>query len=187
LEFVDFVSAVEPVVIATDEFVPNPLQPQVAVSNSGKIFITFGAGENVYFCKSLDRGQTFTPPTTVGQVPKLALGMRRGPRIVAIDEVVVITAIGHESGNVSAWNSLDGGESWSKSTDVNDEARSAERDCTTLRLATTDCCSALGSICGLAERKFTARDRKMPARPGKRTIEFTLHHRVPFVNAAIHR
>ncbi|QDV85755.1 sialidase family protein [Planctomycetes bacterium TBK1r] len=121
----DIINAADPVVVVSESAVPGLRQPQAAVSNSGNIFLTFGAGDVVYFCKSADQGQSFTSPTQVGQVKKLALGMRRGPRIVAIDDFVVITAISHETGNVLAWRSLDGGASWSDSVDVNDEVRSA--------------------------------------------------------------
>ena len=121
----DITSAADSVVVVTEGAIPGIRQPQAAVSNTGTIVVAFGAGETIYFCKSTDRGRTYTSPAKVGQVPKLALGMRRGPRIVAIDDQVAITAISHETGNVLAWHSLDGGESWSDSVDVNDERRSA--------------------------------------------------------------
>ncbi|QEG41305.1 sialidase family protein [Roseimaritima ulvae] len=121
----DITSAADSVVVVTEGAIPGIRQPQAAVSNTGTIVVTFGAGETIYFCKSTDRGRTYTSPTKVGQAPKLALGMRRGPRIVAIDDHVAITAISHETGNVLAWHSLDGGKSWSDSVDVNDERRSA--------------------------------------------------------------
>ncbi|PAY16879.1 glycosyl hydrolase [Rhodopirellula sp. SM50] len=121
----DITNAADPVVVVTEGAIPGIRQPQVAVGNTGTIVVTFGAGETIYCCKSTDRGRTYTSPTKVGHVPKLALGMRRGPRIVAIDDHVVITAISHETGNVLAWSSLDGGESWRDAVDVNDESRSA--------------------------------------------------------------
>jgi hypothetical protein len=121
----DFTDAADSIVVVSESTVPGLRQPQASVSNTGKIVVTFGAGDVVYFCNSADQGQSFTLPAKVGEVPKLALGMRRGPRIVAIDDLVVITAISHDTGNVLAWRSLDGGASWSDSVDVNDEVRSA--------------------------------------------------------------
>lgn len=121
----EIIDAADPMVVVSESAVPGLRQPQASVSNTGNIVVTFGAGDVVYFCKSADQGRSFTTPTKVGHVPKLALGMRRGPRIVAIDDFVVITAISHETGNVLAWRSLDGGASWSDSADVNDEVRSA--------------------------------------------------------------
>ena len=119
------INAVDPIVVVSESEVPGLRQPQAAVSNTGEIFLTYGAGDVVYFCKSSEQGKSFTSPTKVAEVLRLALGMRRGPRIVAIDDLVVITAISHDTGNVLAWRSLDGGGSWSDSVDVNDEARSA--------------------------------------------------------------
>ncbi len=121
----DITNAADPVVVVTEGAIPGLRQPQAAISNTGNINVTFGAGETIYCCKSTDRGRTFTSPTKVGHVPKLALGMRRGPRIIALDDLVVITAISHETGNVLAWHSIDGGESWSESVNVNDEVKSA--------------------------------------------------------------
>ncbi len=56
--------------------------------------------------------------------------MRRGPRIVATDDAVVITAIGGKLGkgqdeNLFAWHSTDRGASWSGPVQVNDVAASA--------------------------------------------------------------
>lgn len=121
----DITNAADPVVVVTERAIPGLRQPQAAVSNTGNIAVTFGAGETIYFCKSTDRGRTYTSPTKVDQVPKLALGMRRGPRIVATEDHLAITAISHETGNVLAWRSLDGGESWSDSVEVNNEVESA--------------------------------------------------------------
>lgn len=88
-------NAADPVVVASSGKVPNLRQPQAAVSSSGKVFVTFGAEEEIYFCRSTDRGRTFSAPMKIGQVPKLALGMRRGPRIIACADLVVIAAISH--------------------------------------------------------------------------------------------
>jgi len=59
------------------------------------------------------------------ELPKLALGMRRGPRIVAADNVVAISAISHDDGNVHAWTSSDGGATWKESAHINDSPKSA--------------------------------------------------------------
>ncbi len=117
--------AADPVIVVTDGTIPGLRQPQVTVGETGAIAIAFGAEEVIYFCKSTDHGRTFTVPMKVGQTAKLALGMRRGPRIIALNDFIVITAISHERGNVIAWRSLDGGISWNESVDVNDQARSA--------------------------------------------------------------
>jgi hypothetical protein len=87
--------------------------------------VTFGKGNAAYHTASLDAGRTFTKPVKVAEVPKLALGMRRGPRIVASDKMLTITAISHADGNLRAWNSKDGGATWKQSLNVNDTPNSA--------------------------------------------------------------
>ncbi len=101
------------------------LQPQVAVAPTGRIHVTFGKGNAIYHAASPDAGRTFTRSVKVGELPKLALGMRRGPRIVASDEVLTITAISHTDGNLHAWVSKDYGATWKAGAHVNDAPNSA--------------------------------------------------------------
>jgi hypothetical protein len=115
----------EPVTVAGDASIPNPRQPQAAVAPDGNIFITFGAAEAIYCSRSLDNGESFSAPVKVASVPRLALGLRRGPRIVAGSNVVVVTAISHDGGSLLSWRSTDGGESWHDSLRVNDTPRVA--------------------------------------------------------------
>ena len=120
-----FVSSADPVVVVADGRIPGSQQPRVAVDERGSVYITFGANDDIYFSKSVDNGQEFSGPTKVGRIEKLSLGMRRGPRIVVSNESIVISAIGHSSGNLVAWRSDDGGDSWSGPVQVNDVEKSA--------------------------------------------------------------
>jgi len=113
------------VCVVSSDSVPGVQQPQVAVNNAGHIFVAFGANENIFVCKSVDSGRTYSGPRKIGQASRLALGMRRGPRIVTHGDSVIVSAIGHDSGNLMAWRSGDGGETWHGPADVNDQARSA--------------------------------------------------------------
>ncbi len=106
------------------------IQPQVAVAPSGKIHVTFGKGNAVYYVVSADGGRTFSKPVQVGELPKLALGMRRGPCITATDKIVAITAISHDEGDLHSWSSADGGATWKASANVNDTPKSAREACT---------------------------------------------------------
>jgi hypothetical protein len=101
------------------------LQPQVAVAPQGRIHVTFGKGNAIYHTGSLDAGRTFSDPVKVAELPKLALGMRRGPRITASDKVLAITAISLTDGNLHAWHSTDGGATWKESANINDTPRAA--------------------------------------------------------------
>jgi hypothetical protein len=112
--------AADPVRVVGPPAVSNPRQPQAAVDESGTIYVAFGAEKSIYVSTSDDAGKTYSDPVRVDTVPGLALGMRRGPRVVAGDGVVVVSAIGHQDGNLLAWRSSDGGNTWSDPIRVND-------------------------------------------------------------------
>lgn len=121
----DLLRADDPVSVISSESVPGAQQPQIAFDPAGRLYVAFGAAEDIYVCKSVDQGKTYSVPVKVGHVAKLALGMRRGPRIVASENSIVVTAISHESGNLMAWRSEDGGETWSGTVDINDQPKVA--------------------------------------------------------------
>ncbi len=119
----------ESILIATGD-TNGPKQPQAAVSSDGIIHLAFGSGEDVSYCHSNDGGTSFSKPTVAFRVPNLALGMRRGPRITAFGDALIITAIGGKQGkgrdgDVLAWRSNDRGESWKGPVHVNDSNDSA--------------------------------------------------------------
>ena len=104
-------------------------QPQAAVDEAGRIYIAFGVGSTVRLAVSTDRGATFQI-RPVGSTGSLALGMRRGPRVVATGDGVVVTAIGGQrgkgqDGDVLAWRSTDSGKTWAGPTRVNSAEGSA--------------------------------------------------------------
>ena len=110
---------------------PNlPKQPQVAVDGEGAIHIVYGAGDSIRYVRSDDDGQTFTAPANLPGAGVVSLGMRRGPRIAAIDGALCVTAVGGKQGkgrdgDVVAWRSTDGGRTWAEPISVNDIADSA--------------------------------------------------------------
>ena len=113
-----------PVEIIPPDF-QGAMQPQVAVAPGGAIHVTFGKGSAVYHAASIDGGRTFTQATKVGELPKLALGMRRGPRIVAGPKVLAVTAISHAEGALYGWASVDGGANWKQTSVINSVKGSA--------------------------------------------------------------
>ncbi len=119
------VMASEPVLVVSQGLLSNPRQPQAAVDEDGKIHITFGSDEGIYYCGSSDKGKTFSDPVKIDSITKLAIGMRRGPRIVANREAILVTAISHESGNLFSWRSVDGGKLWQGPVEVNDSPNDA--------------------------------------------------------------
>ena len=100
------------------------VQPQVAVAPSGRIHVVFGKDNAVFHTTSLD-GRAFSAPVKIGELEKLALKMRRGPRVTATDKLVLVTAISHADGNVHAWTSADTGKTWKETAPLNTVPKSA--------------------------------------------------------------
>lgn len=113
-------SASEPITVISNDSDFSPRQPKLAVVDDKSVFLAFGADESIFICKSIDGGLSFGSPIQVGSLEKLALGMRRGPRIVASDTFVLVSAISHQSGDLTAWRSSDQGMTWSSPMVVND-------------------------------------------------------------------
>jgi hypothetical protein len=101
------------------------VQPQVAVSANGAVYVAFGADGGFYCATSLDGGRAFKRPVLVGTLPQAALGRRRGPRIAATERGVVISGISHADGNVVAWFSSDQGATWSAGARINSVTNAA--------------------------------------------------------------
>jgi len=114
----------EPVEILPAEF-RGAMQPQVSVARNGDVHVVFGKDGAVYHSASTDQARTFAAPKLIAALPKLALGMRRGPRIVATDAGLIVTAISHEDGNLHAWRFDEKGDKWAEMGTVNDVPKSA--------------------------------------------------------------
>ncbi|MGE3853905.1 MAG: sialidase family protein [Planctomycetota bacterium] len=118
-------AAAEPVDVASGK------QPQLAVAPDGStIHLVYGRGESVYTRSSADAGATWSDEVKVGDVPSLCCGMRRGPRIAATKDAVLVTAIGQitgpdEGGNVLCFRSTDKGKTFGAGVKLNKEQGSA--------------------------------------------------------------
>ena len=77
---------------------------------------------DIFVASSNDGGATFGSSVKVGHVPGLALGMHRGPRIVAQGDRITVTVVGNE---LLAFTSIDGGKTWSEPAVINDVPTSA--------------------------------------------------------------
>ena len=102
------------------------LQPQAAVGAKGEIHVVFGQKDGAIFHTiSTDEARTFRAPVKIGALPKLALGMHRGPRIAIAGERVIVSAISHDGGDLLAWTSTDRGVSWTGPATLNTAPKSA--------------------------------------------------------------
>jgi hypothetical protein len=100
------------------------VQPQLAASG-GTIYLTFAAGDAISVARSTDAGATFTTPVVLPSAGRLSLGKRRGPRVAATAQTVVVAAIagargGGADGDVVLYRSTDQGRTWSAPIVVND-------------------------------------------------------------------
>lgn len=125
-------------------------QPRIALGERGRVWLVYGqpgeaappvvdhaahadgkkakghsprgrAGE-LLVARSTDGGITFAPPSRVAALPKLALGLRRGPRLAVHGDRLTITAIGDE---LVSFASTDGGRTWGGAVRINEVATSA--------------------------------------------------------------
>ncbi len=123
-----FIAVAATLAAAPVEIIPSELrgavQPQVAVAPSGRIHIVFGKDNAIFHTTSPD-GRAFSAPVKIGELDKLALKMRRGPRVTATDKLVLVTAISHTDGNVHAWTSADIGKTWKEGARLNTVEKSA--------------------------------------------------------------
>ena len=92
-------------------------QPAVAVDHHNTVKVVFGQGEEIFYAASRDGGQTFTPPVRVAQQGKLALGMTRGPQIVATKDYTLIAAAGF-TGSILAYRLKNGETVWSPPVNI---------------------------------------------------------------------
>jgi len=103
-------------------------QPQLAAAN-GSVSLVFGSADSIWLARSRDNGRTFSAPSKVADFPsKMALGRHRGPRVVMSGNTILVSAIDHESGNLSCWRSSDGGRTWSKKPVVINDLPQAARE-----------------------------------------------------------
>jgi hypothetical protein len=120
--------AEDPFTIYEGNSAGSPKQPQAYFSAEGVAHLTFGVGDQVFYCKV--NGPTASAPQVAFRVPNLSLGMRRGPRIAHTGKSIVITAIGGtegkgKDGDVFAYHSDDDGKTWIGPVRVNDVESSA--------------------------------------------------------------
>ncbi len=105
-------------------------EPQIAISDDGRAYITYGKGNELFVSISSDKGKSYSAPIKVGEAGSLSLGMRRGPRIAVHKSTLTITATygaqgRGRDGDIVSFRSADKGKTWSKPINVSDVPGSA--------------------------------------------------------------
>jgi len=83
----------------------NGEQPQITVDSRGIIRVVYGQKDKIFCATSTDGGLTFSQPVLVAEVPKMHLGMSRGPQLATSANYSIITAQ-DQSGTIH-WYRLD--------------------------------------------------------------------------------
>jgi hypothetical protein len=122
--------------VPSDTAVPNR-QPQLAASDDA-VALVFGSGRIIWFSRSGDNGRNFSNPVKIAELPLVALGRHRGPRVVFSGKTIVVSAVGGSTaqvgehahglpsdGDLVSWRSQDGGATWSKAIVINDSPGAA--------------------------------------------------------------
>ena len=99
------------------------LQPQVSCDDQGRVFVVYGQGNDIFVAVAQDTDLHFQAALKVGTLPKLALGMRRGPRIATSGRAMTVTAMNDK--DLFAFHSDDAGRTWSAPTRINSVAAAA--------------------------------------------------------------
>jgi len=102
--------------------IPQAAQPRLTTTTTGRVYLAYANGNTAYVARSDNAGASFAPAVAVATVPKLMLGLRRGPRVAAHGEDVTVTFIAHE---LLAVHSADGGRTWSAPVTLNSVPTSA--------------------------------------------------------------
>ncbi|MFL5787726.1 MAG: hypothetical protein ACJ748_06715 [Flavisolibacter sp.] len=106
------------------EFIARGKQPEITLDSKGVVRIVFGRNDSIFCTTSHDKGANFSVPDLVGHIPKMHLGMSRGPQLASSANYSVITAM-DEKGNIN-WFLLDHQNGkWINKGLINDQKGSA--------------------------------------------------------------
>lgn len=99
-------------------------QPQISIDSKGIVRVVFGRDDKIYCSTSMDKGNTYSEPALVAEVPKMHLGMTRGPQLASSKNYSVITAQ-DELGSIHCFKLKHAVSKWEEIQPVNDIKGSA--------------------------------------------------------------
>jgi len=99
-------------------------QPQIGADNAGIIRVVFGKADSIFCSTSLDKGSSFSKLVLVGVVPKMHLGMARGPQLASSAHYSVVTAM-DQNGDIHYFTLNHKKGQWQEKGTVNDVKGSA--------------------------------------------------------------
>ena len=92
--------------------------PNIVKDRSGNIHLVYGNGDSILYSYSSDRGKTFSTPSLISVLPKLAASHTRGPQIAATSSGLSVTAC-NDLGDIFSFIKDQSGH-WTQTARVND-------------------------------------------------------------------
>ena len=77
---------------------PGAKGPSLALDAQGTMHVAFGVENALYLASASAGDSAFTAPVKIAQAGRLALGMRRGPRLAVLGKTLVVSAIYGQQG-----------------------------------------------------------------------------------------
>lgn len=112
--------------LPSQTFISEGQMPELARDRNGNIHLVYGKGDSIWYAWSEDAGLTFSTPSVLASVPKLAASHTRGPQIAATADGLVVTAC-TQPGDIFSFSKRPSGE-WIPGGRVNDQDTTAKEN-----------------------------------------------------------
>jgi hypothetical protein len=103
---------------SSDSIIASGQMPAIIKDNSDKVHLVYGSGDSIMYSLSSDHGNTFSSPSLISILPKLAASHTRGPQVAATSDGLIVTAC-NDMGNIFSYKMESSGK-WYQSSRVND-------------------------------------------------------------------
>lgn len=104
--------------VNSDSIIANGQMPNAIKDKAGVLHLIYGNGDSILYLYSVNGGKSFTKPSLVSQLPKLAASHTRGPQIAITSNGLLVTACNSE-GNIFSFVKSGNGY-WKLTGKVND-------------------------------------------------------------------
>jgi hypothetical protein len=104
--------------VSKDSIIAAGQMPTVVKGNSNDLHMAFGSGDSIMYTYSSDKGKTFSSPSLIALLPKLAASHTRGPQLAVTTDGLVLTACNNSGDIFSYIKDASGG--WQQTGKVND-------------------------------------------------------------------
>jgi hypothetical protein len=93
--------------------------PDLVKDKNDNLHLVYGSGDSIMYSYSSDHGNSFSQPSLISVLPKLAASHTRGPQIAATNKELIVIAC-NSSGDIFSYSKAGTGN-WVQTIKVNDE------------------------------------------------------------------